>query len=140
MGFQSCMFFLKKATFSWVTPGWNWPKIKLILCNPQPELLLSENYLLYSSTLSSKYNRSYSKKCGKTSISAIIGLYDWLWRKWGWKSKICVFSVPDTVNSISIGWQIMWPPVIQRKERNLTTYWDFPTTDIPSRTKLVTFK
>ena len=32
---------------------------------PEAELLLFENYLLFSSTLSPKNNRRYSKKCTK---------------------------------------------------------------------------
>ena len=46
--------------------------------HPEAELLRSENYLLCSSTLSSKTNSRYSKKCAKASVSVIIGLYHWL--------------------------------------------------------------
>ena len=35
---------------------------------PETEILLFENYLLSSSTLSAKSNRSYSKKCGKKEV------------------------------------------------------------------------
>ena len=41
----------------------------------EAELLLSENHSLCSFTLSSKNNRRYSKKCAKTSVSILIGLY-----------------------------------------------------------------
>ena len=36
--------------------------------HPEAELLLFENYSLSSSTLSSKYNRGYSKKCTKRQV------------------------------------------------------------------------
>ena len=37
--------------------------------HPEAELFLPENYALCSSTLSSKYNRRYSKKC--VNVSAL---------------------------------------------------------------------
>ena len=43
--------------------------------HPEAEFLLSENYLLCLSTLSSKTNRRHSEKCEKASVSVIIGLY-----------------------------------------------------------------
>ena len=44
--------------------------------NPEAELLLFENYSLSSSTLSSKNNRSFSKKCIKT-FSKKVCLLQW---------------------------------------------------------------
>ena len=48
-------------------PGWNWQenwaKAKQ---HAETELLLLENYVVSSSTLSSKDNRRYSKKYAKT--------------------------------------------------------------------------
>ena len=35
-----------------------------------------------------------------------------------------VDSIPVGGNSILIGASIVWPPVIQHKERSLTKYWD----------------
>ena len=40
--------------------------------NPEAELLLFENYSLSLSTLSIKNNRRHSKKCIKTSASALM--------------------------------------------------------------------
>ena len=40
--------------------------------HPEDELLLFENYSLSLSTLSIKNNRSHSKKCIKTSASALM--------------------------------------------------------------------
>ena len=37
-----------------------------------------------------------------------------------------VGSIPVKVNRPSIGGWIVWPPVIQHKERSLTKYWDLP--------------
>ena len=36
--------------------------------NPEAEFLLSENYSLCASTLSSKSNRIYSKECAKANV------------------------------------------------------------------------
>ena len=36
--------------------------------NPETEFMLSENYSLCASTLSSKSNRIYSKKCAKANV------------------------------------------------------------------------
>ena len=41
---------------------------------PEAELLLFENYLRSSSTLSSKNNRAYSKKCAKNQVRLIVSL------------------------------------------------------------------
>ena len=40
--------------------------------NPEPELLLFEHYLFSSSTLSSKNNRAYSKKCAKKQVCLFV--------------------------------------------------------------------
>ena len=39
--------------------------------------MLYKNYSLSSATLSSKNSRRYSKKCARTSTSALIRLYDY---------------------------------------------------------------
>ena len=40
--------------------------------HPEAELLLSENYLLSSSALSSKFKRAYSKKCAKKQVYLFV--------------------------------------------------------------------
>ena len=45
-------------------------------------------YSLFWSTLSSKNDGRYSKKCKNTSAFVLIGLYEWLWWKWGLKWKV----------------------------------------------------
>ena len=51
-----------------------------------------------------------------------------------------VGSIPVGGNSLSIGGCIVWPPVIQGKDRTLIKYWDLTETkqwtEIPSRAKL----
>ena len=44
--------------------------------HPEVELLVFENYLLFSSTLSFKNNRRYSKKCAKNKY---VCLNDLIW-------------------------------------------------------------
>ena len=46
----------------------NWQKIKQMLKHPKAELLLFENYSHSSSTLSSKNNKTYSKKEAKEHV------------------------------------------------------------------------
>ena len=47
-------------------PSWNWQKNwAKVKQHAETELLLLENYVVSSSTLSSKDNRRYSKKCAK---------------------------------------------------------------------------
>ena len=43
------------------------------------ELLLFENYLLSSSTLSSKNNRAYSKKCAKKQVRLFVYFDEIIW-------------------------------------------------------------
>ena len=54
----------------------------------EAELLLSENYVLSLSTLLSKDNGRYSKKCAEDKY---VYLNEVIWlmvMKWGWKWKI----------------------------------------------------
>ena len=46
---------------------------------PETEILLFENYLLSSSALSSKSNRSYSKKCGKKQVCVFAYFSEVIW-------------------------------------------------------------
>ena len=54
----------------------NWAKAKQ---HPEAELLLFENYLLSSSTLSSKNNRAYSKKCAKKQVCLFVYFNEIIW-------------------------------------------------------------
>ena len=54
----------------------NWAKAKL---HPEAELLLFENYLLSSSTLSSKNNRAYSKECAKKQVCLFVYFNEIIW-------------------------------------------------------------
>ena len=53
-----------------------WAKAKQ---HPEAELLLSESYLLSSSTLSSKNNRAYSKKCAKKQVCLFVYFNEIIW-------------------------------------------------------------
>ena len=56
------------------TRDWNWQKNQAnVKQHPEAEPLLSEKYSHPSSMLSSKNNRTYSKK---TSVSVFMRLYD----------------------------------------------------------------
>ena len=44
--------------------------------HPEAELLPFENYSLSSTTLSSKNNRRYSKKCTKANMFILMRFYD----------------------------------------------------------------
>ena len=54
----------------------NWTKDKQY---PEAELLLFENYLLSSSTLSSKNNRAYSKECAKKQVCLLVCFNEIVW-------------------------------------------------------------
>ena len=52
---------------------------KKIEQHPEAELLLFENYLLSSTTLSSKSNRTYSKKCAKKQVCLFVYFNEIIW-------------------------------------------------------------
>ena len=52
---------------------------KKIEQHPEAELLLFENYLLSSTTLSSKSNRTYSKKCAKKQVCLFVYFDEIIW-------------------------------------------------------------
>ena len=54
-------------------------KLKLAKQHPEAELLLFENYLLSSSTLRSKNNRAYSKKCAKKQVCLFVYFNAIIW-------------------------------------------------------------
>ena len=54
----------------------NWAKAKQHL---EAVILLFENYLLSSSTLSSKNNRAYSKKCAKKQVCLFVYFNEIIW-------------------------------------------------------------
>ena len=55
----------------------NW--VKANKQHPEAEPLLFENYLLSSSTLSSKNNRAYSKKCAKKQVCLFVYFNEIIW-------------------------------------------------------------
>ena len=59
------VFFISNSFISNVRLDWQ--KIKQNQ-HPEAELLLFENHSLFSSTLSSKNNRRYSKKCAEKQV------------------------------------------------------------------------
>ena len=80
-GFRICCihFFSINSTFVSNTRlklAKDWAKAKQ---HTEPELLLLQNYLFSSSTLSSKNNRAYSKKCAKKQVCLFVYFNEIIW-------------------------------------------------------------